>query len=300
MNEKNKLQECKENYESVSMSDAQLEKMKERILEAKAENRRGNKTMRKLKKAVIPVVAAAAVAFVVLPNTSAGVADAMGKIPVLGNLADVVTFRDYNYADDRNVAEIKVPAVTIRPENNTDSKKAQNLKESVDSINKEVRKIVDTFIDDFEKNLSEDGYQDVHVDYEVVNTTKDYFTLKIDSFEASGSGSEWNNYYTIDLKTGKRLQLKDLFVKGADYITPVTNNIKEQMKQQMAENKDVIYWLDGEVKEWDFKNITDKTQFYVNDKGNLVISFDEGDVAPMYMGVVTFEIPNDVLKDIRK
>ncbi|KIR03559.1 hypothetical protein P261_02374 [Lachnospiraceae bacterium TWA4] len=64
--------------------------------------------------------------------------------------------------------------------------------------------------------------------------------------------------------------------------------------------KNVSYWLDSEVKEWDFKEILESTQFYINEKDHLVISFDKGDVAPMYMGVVTFEIPNDVLKEIRK
>jgi hypothetical protein len=32
----------------------------------------------------------------------------------------------------------------------------------------------------------------------------------------------------------------------------------------------------------------------------VVISFNEGEVAPMYMGAVEFEIPVDVLSDIRK
>ena len=39
---------------------------------------------------------------------------------------------------------------------------------------------------------------------------------------------------------------------------------------------------------------------YVNEKDNVVISFNEGEVAPMYMGALEFEIPADVLSDIRK
>ena len=68
----------------------------------------------------------------------------------------------------------------------------------------------------------------------------------------------------------------------------------------MAEDENVIYWLDNEIREWNFKNITDKTSFYLNREGNLVISFNEGDVAPMYMGIVEFEIPQQVLEGIRK
>ena len=60
------------------------------------------------------------------------------------------------------------------------------------------------------------------------------------------------------------------------------------------------YWLEDEIEEWNFKAITDETSFYLNDKGNVVIGFDEGEVAPMYMGTVEFEIPAEALQGIRK
>ena len=52
--------------------------------------------------------------------------------------------------------------------------------------------------------------------------------------------------------------------------------------------------------ELNFEKITDETQFYLNKNGEVVICFNEGDVAPMYMGCREFVIPNDVLKAIRK
>ena len=63
-------------------------------------------------------------------------------------------------------------------------------------------------------------------------------------YRAAGSGAEWDYYYTIDLKTGERLTLSDLFQSGADYITPISENIKEQM-QQMAEDDGKMYWVDN-------------------------------------------------------
>ena len=56
----------------------------------------------------------------------------------------------------------------------------------------------------------------------------------------------------------------------------------------------------GSSAEWDFQSITDDTSFYLNQNGEVVICFNEGDVAPMYMGCVEFVIPNEVLADIRK
>lgn len=300
------LEACKQTYEKPHMSAEQLQAMKDRIEVAKMENRREARKKNGAGKAALAAAAVVA-AFVILPNTSAGVAHAMEQIPVIGKLVEVVTFRNYQYEDERNQADIEVPEIvpqsvtdTVAEESATDVQ--ENLQKSADEINAEIQKISDQFVKEFEENLqTEGGYQDVIVKSEVVSTTQDYFTLKLICYQGAGSGAEWNYYYTIDLNTGERLQLKDLFYEGADYITPISENIKEQMKEQMAADENKIYWLDDpEVPEWNFEHITDETAFYLNENGNIVISFNEGDVAPMYMGVVTFEIPDDVVRDIRK
>ena len=72
------------------------------------------------------------------------------------------------------------------------------------------------------------------------------------------------------------------------------------MQEQMAADENVQYWLHDEMEELNFKTITDETSFYVNENGNIVIAFNEGDVAPMYMGSVEFEISSEVLSNIRK
>ena len=97
------------------------------------------------------------------------------------------------------------------------------------------------------------------------------------------------------------MQLADLFQEGADYVTPISDCIKEQMRTCMKEDENVSYWIDEEeFPDMNFVSIKPEEDFYINAKGNLVICFDEGDVAPMYMGCVSFEIPKDVVKDIWK
>ena len=136
---------------------------------------------------------------------------------------------------------------------------------------------------------------------EVIATTEQYFTLKLNCYQGAGSGAEWNYFYTINLETGERLKLKDLFAKDSDYITAISENIKQQMKEQMEKDENVFYWLDSDdIPEWNFEKITDETQFYLNNNGEVVVSFNEGDVAPMYMGCPEFTIPKDVLKPILK
>ena len=241
----------------------------------------------------------------------------MENIPILGKLVEVVTFRDYQYEDERNHADIEIPELVpqtfqqdevvsqetgeaLTQEENTEAVQ-ENLKKTTEEINAEIQKITSQIMEEFEGNLQyEWGYQDVMVKSEVISTTQDYFTLKLICYQGAGSGAEWDYFYTIDLNTGERLQLKDLFKEGADYITPISENIKTQMREQMAADDMKHYWVDDEIEGLNFKQITDETSFYLNEAGNIVISFNEGDVAPMYMGCVEFVIPNEVVGEIRK
>lgn len=281
------------------MTKAQEEQIYEKIREAKQMDTGIKKQSALIK--FLPVAAAAVIGiFIILPNTSATIAHAMEQIPIIGSLVKVVTFRDYEYESDRNMADIEVPE--IKPELATqDNALQENLDRTTAEINAEIQTITDNLIKEFEDNLkSEGGYQDVVVKSEVLATTPDYFTLKLICYQGAGSGYQWNYFYTIDLKTGERLKLKDIFKEGADYITPISENIKLQMQERMDADENVYYWLNDEIEEWNFKAITDETSFYLNEKGNVVIGFNEGDVAPMYMGTVEFEIPADVLDGIRK
>lgn len=291
------LLQLKKEHNQLRMTDTQLEILKKRMEETEMEMNKNRKKSGIIK---CTVAAALVAGFMALPNTSASVAYAMGQIPVIGPLVEAVTFRDYKYESDRNNADIRVPEIRLgdQAKNNDTQKKLENTTEE---INTEIQKITDQLVKEFEDNLAhEEGYQNVVVNSEVLTATEDYFTLKLNCYQGAGSGYQFNYYYTIDLNTGKRLQLKDLFREDADYITSISENIRKQMKKQMAEDENVIYWLDNEIREWNFKNITDETSFYLNREGNLVISFNEGDVAPMYMGIVEFEIPQQVLKGIRK
>ncbi len=296
------LQALRNEYRKQEMPKAQIEQLCKKMKEAKNVEKREKNQRRIIKTAAAAAVIAGI--FVVLPNTSAAVAHAMEQIPVLGRLVEVVTFRNYEYETERNRADIEVPE--IKPvetgESTADNSGVQEkLDRTTEEINAEIQKITDELIREFETNLDEEmGHQDVIVKSEVLATTQDYFTLKLICYQGAGSGYQWNYFYTIDFNTGERLKLKDIFVEGADYITPISENIKEQMREQMAADENVYYWLDDEIEEWNFKAITDETSFYLNEKGNVVIGFNEGDVAPMYMGTVEFEIPGEVLAGIRK
>lgn len=311
--------EQKTAYMEQKMSAVQVEEMKKKIEQAKWENHKenheekdmernkGNRHTRRIAGKIGMAVAAAVAVMVVLPNTSAGIAQAMEKVPLLSKWVEVVTFREYQYEDERNYANIEVPKLAAEEAmENTKPEQAKEpetqLAQTTEEINAQIEQISAELIAEFEEGLqAEEGYQSMSVTSQVVASTDTCFTLQLNCFQAAGSGAEWNYYYTIDLRSGKQLTLADLFQEGADYITPVSENIKKQMREQMAADDMVMYWLDDpEVEEWNFDKITEETNFYLNEEGELVIAFNEGDVAPMYMGCVQFVIPDEVLSSIRK
>lgn len=313
-----KMFDLKEEYLNKEMSEDQINAMKTAIEKAKKDSEKNRNVV--VFQRVMATAAAFLMALIILPNTSGTVAYAMSQIPVLGRLVEVVTFRDYQYEDERNSANVEVPKLTVdeqeMPEETVVTKgvagealieedavkeKKENLQKSMEEINAEIQAITEPFIEEFKTNLeNEEGYQDLIVESEVINSTSEYFTLKLICYTASASGAEWNYYYTIDLNTGERVLLEDFFVEGADYVTPISENIKLQMEEQMAADENVYYWLHDEMEEYNFTKIAEDQSFYLTENGEVVICFNEGDVAPMYMGVVEFVIPQEVIGDIRK
>ena len=256
----------KADYKKAEMSAEGITGMKRKIEEAKMENRREK---RKASGVRIAVAAAAVIGvMVILPNTSATVAHAMRQIPLLRDFIEVILVRDYQYDDNKSMADISVTELKVEDtvEISTEDTQAQEtLKKTTEEINAEIQQITDDIIAEFEANLKagEDidatVMQDVMVKSEILATTEDYFTLKLNCYQGAGSGYEWNYFYTIDLNTGERLELKALFKEGADYITPISENIISQMREQMAEDSQNMYWLDQEIEEWNFKQISDDT-----------------------------------------
>lgn len=292
------LQVLKNEYQKPQMSEVQVEKLRLKIEEANKADKKEHNKKRLLK---LTATAAAIVGiFIILPNTSATIAYAMERIPIIGKFVDVVTFRDYHYEEELFVADVEIPEIKINQQI-TDNEIKQNLEDTANEINAEIQKNTNELVEYFETQLEDKvGYQNVVVNSEVMATTEDYFTLKINCYYGAGSGYQWNYYYTIDLNTGKFLKLKDIFEEGADYIILISDNIKEQMQEQMLADKQIHYWLNDDIEGGNFDTITEDTSFYINDRGNVVIGFDEGEVAPMYMGAVEFEIPKNVLENIKK
>lgn len=321
MTEQEQWKQLKEEYENMTIPEAGRERLQAGIDKARMEKRGAERARRRSAWAA----AAAVVVLVALPNTNVQIAHAMESIPVLGGFFRLVTVRQYHYNDENHDAEVELAQITYAdddvnsayagemaegaaaPDSSIDAGSTEDAEkeaavakmseDGVQEINQDMQATVDELIRKFEDTLSEEGYHGLHVSQEIVTDNAQYYTVKLSVLETEASGYEHNQFYTVDKQTGNVVTLADLFAEGSDYISVISENIKTQMREQMAEDEGVIYFLDDEdMPEFNFRGITEQTNFYFNEQGELVIAFDEYEVAPGYMGAPEFVIPPEIVE----
>lgn len=283
------MEDWKKEYENIAVP----EELKGQIEEAVLRAQQNKKKMRKIHIWKTVGSAAAVLAIVlILPNTSRTAAAAMQKLPILGDFFKVVTVREYQVEEDRYFADVKVPEVVSDQgtgEGEIPKETLEQAQKTAEEINFDIQEVTDELIEEFKENMAEyeDGYQDIYIDSNVLTDNDRWFSLELILYQGAGSGCECRRHYTIDKTTGKRAALSDFY--GDDYIETVSENVKKQMRSRMEEDENVIYWIDQEdVPEWNFQTIQPDQDFYVNADGDIVICFDEYEVAPGYMGCVEF------------
>lgn len=283
----------KKEYEEIKVPENMKERMEASIARAKKDKRKIKKV--KLWKTCTSAAAVLAIVLI-LPNTSQTAAAAMQQIPLLGNLFKITTVREYQVDEERNMANVKVPQVEVQDstDGNTDADTAAQAKKSADAINFDIEEETNKLIDEFKESMkNEEGYQDIYIDSKVLTDNDRLFSLELILYQGAGSGYEQHKHYTVDKLTGKELTLKDLC--GNDYVDTISEEVKKQMKEQMAADESVKYWLDDpDVPEWNFDKIAEDQDFYVDAEGHVVICFNEYDVAPGSMGCVEFTMPQTV------
>ena len=240
-------------------------------------------------------IAVAAVAMLVTMGAGTVVTQAKTSLPVY-KVSLAKKYTDHQ-KDKRMEASVKIPKVKIT---GTDGKV---MKSESEKLNAAISSYQNKFIKDYKKDVAdvkkgEKGNESLTSGYKVVTDNDKLFCLRIDTVIAMGGSQSYAKIFSVDKKSGKQITLKNLFKKGSGYIDRISDNIKEQMRAQMKENADVTYFVDDENNKFNFKSISNKTNFYVNEKGKLTLVFDKYEVAPGYMGMVEFSIPTGEIVDM--
>lgn len=285
MNRKEEFENLKMEYKNIEIPPEGKKEIQKVILRAKKDKRKVQ-----YKKRIYKTMAAVAAMLIilVLPNTNETIAYSMKNIPVVGEFFNVITFREYSYKDNNSEMYIKTPKI----ENDNDVR-------VVEEVNKEVEEYTKRLIKQFKKDMKECGFNGLNATYKKITDTEKWFTLEITVTETKASGYEFRRYYHIDKENGKIVKLSDLFKEDCGYVNIISEEIKKQMIKQM-ENQEISYFIKGNEIFEGFSKIKNNQSFYFNKDGNLVIVFDEYEVAPGYMGMPEFVIPQNIVEPLYK
>ena len=239
-------------------------------------------------------VAAMFFLFVILLNTNESFAKTMEDVPIISKLAEVFTINEYEESSEIDLIKAKVPA--IRNTGNADLE---------DRINYEISTKINNIIEEAKKRAEE--YKEavlatggtmenfipieVNIDYEITYQDDSIISFVITKSESMASAYQEQYFYNIDLENGKELNLKD--VLGADYKEIVDKQVKKQIAQREKENKENVYFTEDEG---GFSGIENEYHnFYIDKNKRVVIVFQKYEIAPGYMEIQNFEIPEEIL-----
>jgi phage gp46-like protein len=274
-------------------------------------------------KYAVTAAAAILICFSVVLNTNEAFAKEALDIPVIGQIAKVLTVRSYEVTEENKVISVKVPAVdlgenqsTTDANHNADSNIVaedsvqdntfEQKEQFVADFNAEINKIVDDYLADAQKRCAADkeafiatgGTEEewaqrdlnITVDYEVKYEQGNLLSLVLMTNESWYGAYDLKYYYNMNLEDNKKLMLKD--VLGENFKDLSNNSIISQMKDRAAQNTDYIYWgvTDTESEITGFTSVDENTKFYMNEEGKPVVCFAKYEVAPGFMGEQEFVI----------
>lgn len=237
---------------------------------------------------VLGIAASLAIISAVLPNLNRSTAYALQSLPIAGAYFKLVTVRDYTLAEGDRTATVKLGEVQLETEK---GKSAEQAQKSAEEINATIQRITEEQIAAFREELGSEGFSKLEISTEVVTDNENWYSVSLTQLSQSADSAENRHYFTIRKRDGKLMTLRDLFAPGSDYRKAVSEEIKRQMREDMAQNPENVYWLDSDSAGNEFTEISERQSFYINREGKLVICFDEGDVAPMSMGSLQFVMP---------
>lgn len=283
-----KLEKAKEVYEAIKVPNELNYVVNKAILDKKKKE----KSVLIYVKYAVTTVACTFLTFIFMLNVNSSFATNISEIPIIGDMAKVFTIKEVNEEDKTKLINAKIPA--LENTGNTELEKRINyeimlkINEILDEVEKRAAEYKEAVI---ETGGNEEDYQpiDIQIDYKV-----GYSTDKVVSFIISKSETLANAYtelyfYNVDIETGKKLNLRDIF--GNEYKQIVDETIYKEIEERSKNPENIYFTAD----EGGFEGIENEYQdFYINSDGKVVIVFEKYKIAPGYMGTQEFVIDKQI------
>ncbi|MBQ6836843.1 MAG: DUF3298 domain-containing protein [Clostridia bacterium] len=270
-----KINRMKEEYNEIKAPQSMYKAMGELI----AKRARWRMMINRAVKTAAMLVLVFAISLNMLPDT----AKAMMDVPVLGGIVKVFTLGRYTSSENGKEIDVVTPQFGGMID--------EDMQEE---LNKKFRENAKILIEAAENN-AEEGFRGTYADYEVKTDNENILAVDLYVENVEGSASVTHDFYTIDKKAGKVIEFNSLFRDGTDFVAVIDEYITVEMERVNAESPDTF-----DIGENGFETIGNEPKFYISESGNIVICFDEYEVASGSTGSPEFEIPNEIVKDILK
>lgn len=286
-----RLADRKQDYDNIKIPEELHRRVEQEIEKSRAREKviQLNRRKRWIRNTAA-AAAAVCVAFTAALNTSTAFAEEAAQLPVIGTLARVLTFRNYETEKDGIGIAVEVPTIDmIQTETGI----------QVDEVNQQIYDLCRQYADETVKRAEEyrkafldtGGTEEewkahkiqINVGYEIKSQTDQYLSFIVRGTENWSTAYSESRYYNIDVNTGKMVSLADFL--GTDYIAAANESIRQQLSQRKEAGE--IFWTE---EEGGFSGITEDAKFYVNETGNPVIVFEKYEIAPGSSGEIEFEI----------
>lgn len=279
----NKLKKAKKTYDSIQIPE-ELDEMINKTINENS-NKKGTHKRTKFRRLIATSAAAFALCSVLTIglNTSQAFANSAANIPIIGNIASLLTFTEFEFESEVITADIRIPEVKYLEDKNLEKK--VNL-----GIYKEMKKCL---VESEQRALeykeafiatggTEESFRpiDVIMDYELKSINRDILSFTIFHDESLASAYSDTIFYNIDLKTEKLMTLKNIY--GDKFMDTINNSINTQIALENSKSETTLYT--------DFNGIKENQNFYINEDGKTVIVFDKYSIAPGCMGMPEFII----------
>lgn len=295
---RNQMEDWKKEYDGIPVPESAGFRARLGIKKAKQELYQNRIT--KILRNTGTAAAASLVVLMVAVNTNDALAKSLGDVPVLGALTRIVTLTTYTDQTNRHEAKVEVPKMEVEPggDGGIDAQVQKNYELSNGQIEAYANQFIKMYEDDLKAANGEGNYA-LDSRYSVVGDDGRYLSIRIDTTLIMASGTQYVKIFNVDKATGELVALPELFEDSAKGLEAVGENIKQQMADQMEQDENISYFYNTDMPDLDFKGLTGEESFYFNGNGELVIAFNEYDVAPGYMGAVEFTIPKTVTDPYR-
>lgn len=280
----NKLKNTKKIYDQIEVPDNLSEIIQQTVNETSPP-----RSTRHFFKLLVPLTLAMTTVFVILLNTSPVLASNLSDIPLLTQIVKVLTFRNYQTMDAMKNIYVRIPVLENTGNNELEDRINYEIKKQIDfSVSKSeqlAKELYDTYI--------QAGYKPsqiepllVEVDYQTTFYNDRYLSFIIKKYEniPYSTVDKEQYYYNVDLQTGGHITLRTLF--GPDYLTKVGTEIYKQIESKKKEDENMLFFDEINI----FEVLENEEKFYINEQGQVVISFDRYEIAPGYMGYPEFII----------